>query len=339
MNNPLRTRAAPPSDGPPLTVPAPPAEGQVPHPVSPYALAADRALDLVAEPGDDTFLARLRLRQQMPRLSRRELADPRIAAAEARAVLERIRRDQQGFLHWHEGRGDGAAGSSVRDVPADVTRAVCERFHYVGTPRDGAALGLYFAGTPQGMPPATLLLASRFDLAGHGDALPAGVAPDNVLLLSRVYTFRWAPRNAFSFCWSRALPLLRQRFPQAALVLTYLDPNVGFTASSYLAANWLWFAADAAADYLYLDRQYVTGRELARRFGTGTPAALRQRLGGRLTTARQPIVPQELWAFPLRRSLRRALLRRRDRPAGAAGAADAAGTAATAAVNVGADAR
>lgn len=323
------TIAGPPLAVPPATVaiapavasaapaataaPTPPTEGDCGSQDRALAAAAG-ALARVAAPGDDRFLARVRLRQQMLRWSGDEAADPALAAAEAAAVVARIRRDQAGFQHWREVAPAGSAhglqcAGTVRPVPEAVAAAICQRFHYVGTRREGLALGLFGTAPQLALVPATLLLVSHFDLPDAGGVLPAGIGAQDLLLLSRVYTFRWAPRNAFSFCWSRALPLLRERFPGAKLAVTCLDPNPGFTATSYLAANWVRLAGEQKVEYWYLDGQHITRRELARSFGTGEPAALQARLGRRLTASRQPILPLELWAFPLRRSLRQPLLR------------------------------
>jgi hypothetical protein len=278
------------------------------------ATAMEGALQFVANPQDDLFLARLRLRQQMLRWPDGAAADPAVANAEATGVVERIRRDQAGFQHWHAVATDRAdqrleAAATVRLVPEAVAAAICERFHYVGTRREGVAVGMYSTAPHLAEVPATLLLVSPFDLHDSTSALPPGMGTERVLLLSRVYTFRWAPANAFSFCWSRALAILRERFPQAELAVTLLDPNPGFTATSYLATSWIRLAGEHAADYWYLDGQHIMRRELVRRFGVSEPAALQARLGGRLAPARQPILPLELWAYPLRRSLRRPLLR------------------------------
>jgi len=269
--------------------------------------------DLVG-PGDDRLLAELRLLIQMARFTPAELTDPAVERAEACRVLERIRCEQQGFGHWHQGpetEGAELSGGVVKTVPDDVAEALCRRFHYIGTPRDGVALGLYLASAVAKEPPSTLLVFSSFDLERHHRALPIGCPPEQVLVLSRVYSFRWAPRNAFSYCFRRALGALENAFPSLAMVLSYVNPNLGFTAASYLAANWLFFCEESNAHYDYFDGQYITRREIERRIGRaahGGPQSLPEE---RFTRSRASLAPLQLWSYPVRRSIREHLLGRR----------------------------
>jgi hypothetical protein len=271
-------------------------------------------VDDLVQVGDDTLLAELRFLLQMARFTPAELANPAVRKAEGCRVLERIRREQQGFAHWHQGPGEkvlALGGAFVTVVADDVARAICQKFHYIGTPREGVALGLYRSASAVEEPPSTLLVFSRFDLERHYRALPPPCSPDNVLVLSRVYSFRWAPRNAFSYCFRRALRFLRDVFPSLAMVLTYVNPNLGFTATSYLAANWLFFSEEATTSYDYLDGDYITRRELQRRFGYAALGELKTLLSERLTHSRLPLAPLQLWCYPLRRSLRQLLPARR----------------------------
>jgi hypothetical protein len=270
-------------------------------------------------PGDDWLLAEFRLILQMARFPLAEMTDPAIEQTEACRVLERIRREQQGFGHWLQGPGKEVAepsGGVVKAVADDVAQALCRRFHYIGTPRDGVSLGLYLASAAAEEPPSTLLVFSPFDLKRHCGALPKGCSPDQIVVLSRVYSFRWAPHNSFSYCFKRALRALEKAFPSLAMVLSYVNPNLGFTASSYLAANWLFFREERDTRYDYLDGEYITQREIERRFGRAAHEGPQPLLEERLTHSRISLAPLQLWAYPLRRSIREQLLARRRLEAG-----------------------
>jgi hypothetical protein len=262
------------------------------------------SLDGLVEQGDDRLLAELRFRLQIERFSWAERADPAVRLAEACRVLERIRREQEGFAHWRHTAGGLVLNphrDSLRMVPADVARILCERFHYIGTSREGIYLGLYSSTYSTEAPPSTLLVFSPFDLEEYRHCLPPDIFPDNILVLSRVYTFRWAPRNAFSYCFSRAVRILRSYFPALALVLTYVNRNLGFTAASYLASNWRFFGEEGNTQYDYLDGEYITRRELARRFGCADQKKLQSLVGGRLSQSRV-LAPLGLWEYRVCRS-------------------------------------
>lgn len=262
-------------------------------------------MEQVTGDGDDTLLAELRLALQVPRLPEREISLARVVQEAADAV-SRIRGEQAPYLDWRRRPPwpDLAEGApAVRPVsPADAD-TIHRRFHYIGSSRDGWAFGLY-RGSSGGEPPATLLTFSEFDLEHFKPSLPGLVTPGRVLVLSRVYSFRWAPPNAFSYALKRTLPLLRDLGSPPALLLTYINPNAGFTGASYLAANWCPFATEEPARYDYLDGRYITRRELARRFGTADEDRLRAELGPRYATSELPLVPLEVMAYPVSASLR-----------------------------------
>src|SRR5207253_687620 len=87
-----------------------------------------------------------------------------------------------------------------------------------------------------------------------------GVASSAASVVSRVFAFDLAPRNTLSFLLA-AVQREERHFGVTDL-LTYVNPNMGFTGTSYYAANWA-LAAEAPHKYYYLDDRYITLRELA----------------------------------------------------------------------------
>jgi len=128
-----------------------------------------------------------------------------------------------------------------------------------------------------------------------------------VLMLSRVFAFDWAPQNTITFVVRRALVVARDQFPAARMVLTYVNPNLGFSAASYRAGNWTAFAREHGTRYSYVDGEYVTDRWLAATFGTSDPTRICDRLGQRFAVSRMPLAPLDVYALALDRRLRRAL--------------------------------
>lgn len=188
--------------------------------------------------------------------------------------------------------------------PIDEGRArlLHERFHYLRSYRPGLHLA-GFAGDRV----AVLLTFSALDLTPLSMALPAGVAEGDALVLSRVYTTAWAPRNSLSRTLSEAVSFLRETDSPPRILLTYLNPGLGFDGASYKAANWSLFGSEHGTRYAYLDRSYVTDRELTRSYGTSDAAILKTRLGPRIAFSSMPLRPLEVFALGLNGRLRRVL--------------------------------
>lgn len=101
---------------------------------------------------------------------------------------------------------------------------------------------------------------SPFDLATIGERLPIRTSAE-VAVVSRVFAFDWAPRNVISYLLARAehSPAVDR---EVRLLLTYLNPNLGFTGASYRAANWRKVGLEAGTRYAYLNGNYITDRRL-----------------------------------------------------------------------------
>lgn len=271
------------------------------------AQAADSLLRPLARPEDDILCARLRLLLQLPRFQPTEMPASAAMQAEAIRVLDTIREAQLPYSRWRHAPPASAftpaqelrvlsAASHVQPVAADLATTIHTRFHYIGTVRQGLHFGLY--DREEDEVPCTLLTFSPFDLVPLTGFLPEGVTPGEVCVLSRAYSFRWAPRNSFSFAFRRALVVLRRALPELRLMLTYVNPNLGFSGASYAASNWAPFAQEATL-YHYLDGQYITWRELERRFSCVDPSLLTGMLGERLTRSAMPLEPLRLLEFSL----------------------------------------
>ena len=104
--------------------------------------------------------------------------------------------------------------------------------------------------------------------------------------VSRVYSVDRAPRNAISYLLSRVRSYLRRNMPSIDLLVTAVDPNLGFTGSSYRAANWQQWMTVRARPYLYDNGRYVTPRQLREKFGTSSLIELQANYPGRFQQSR-----------------------------------------------------
>jgi hypothetical protein len=107
------------------------------------------------------------------------------------------------------------------------------------------------------------------------------IRQDRVRDLSRVYSVDCAPPNAISALLSKVRAYLRHNMPSIQLLVTAVDPNLGFTGGSYRAANWQQWMTVRARPYLYENGRYVTPRQLREKFGTSSLLELQARHPGR----------------------------------------------------------
>ena len=88
------------------------------------------------------------------------------------------------------------------------------------------------------------------------------------------------------------------------ILLTYVNPNLGFTGASYEASNWVYFAREENTRYSYLDGYYVTDRVLESKFGTANPTKLKCIYGKRFESTTMPLLALDLYAYFLEKATR-----------------------------------
>lgn len=185
----------------------------------------------------------------------------------------------------------GVVDSRTAEILHDV-------YHYLGSPRSsGINLGLYSDTLHEDPRLMTLVTLSQFDLAHVIDALPCGIRGEEILVLSRLFAFSWCPRNALSRTLGLLFSWTRKHRPEVKMLLTYLDPNLGFRGTIYQATNWFLFGQEHKKRYLYLDGDYVTDRQMIKDYGTADSRKLARLLGSRITTSRVPLRPLEIYAY------------------------------------------
>jgi hypothetical protein len=169
---------------------------------------------------------------------------------------------------------------SLTRVPESWGRLISENLHYLGVARSNAehwALRSAESGALH-----CYGCVSQVGFEGTRQAIDEvlGSPMAKIVSLSRIYAFPSRPSNAISYLIARLLrtsPLIRT----ADWVITTVDPNLGFTGSSYAAAGWKILHQYAPQRYDYVDANFVTPAQLARRFGTADRPELAKRLGRR----------------------------------------------------------
>jgi hypothetical protein len=165
-----------------------------------------------------------------------------------------------------------------------------ESLHYLRSARQGS---LYFAFVdPVDRFPITLCSLSTLEWKRVANEISEHfeISQRRVCEVSRVYSVDTAPRNAISSLLSNVRNHLRRSGHPADLLVTAVDPNLGFTGSSYRAANWQHWMSVRARPYIYENGRYVTPRQLRERFGISRLVELQAKYPGRFQQSRAPLL-------------------------------------------------
>ena len=173
------------------------------------------------------------------------------------------------------------------DLDARKARDVMQRFHYLRSPRtDGRAYGL---STDTGRLVA-LCVSSPLDVEPlRGVLAKRGRPTETARVVSRVFAFEGAPRNTISYMLARAAQ--EEKKLGVTDFITYVNPNMGFTGSSYRASGWQLAGSEPGTKYRYLDGRYVTDRELIAEFGKHTDEEFHYLFGPRFAVSVMHLSP------------------------------------------------
>ena len=169
----------------------------------------------------------------------------------------------------------------VHTLDFEVARDVMERFHYLRSARtDGRAYGL----STHGGRLVALCVSSPVDVERLHELLESqGRRSEFARVISRLFAFEGAPINSISYMLARVGR--EERRMGITEFLTYVNPNMGFTGSSYLASGWQLFGTESGTKYRYVDDRYITDRELTARFGAHDDHRYQHLLGRRFAVS------------------------------------------------------
>jgi hypothetical protein len=230
---------------------------------------------------------------------------PRVASAAGLVTTRQIERELE--VGAEELAGDMAAAKPwvpqekfalhelrfTESADAVTAGKIFDHLHYLRNVRPGCE---FFALVdPEHNLPVTICAVAPLEWKRVASWVGAqfNVAPGRVRDVARVFSCSTAPANAVSYLLARVRASLARR-DAADLLTTAVDPNLGFTGASYRAANWQRWISIQPRPYLYLDRRYVSPRQLREQFGTANLAEL---------TARNPAHRFEVSRARLRDSL------------------------------------
>ncbi|WP_350276752.1 hypothetical protein [Kribbella sp. HUAS MG21] len=213
---------------------------------------------------------------QLPRLARTDgVVSRRRVIAELNHCAARLRHDQQSLSELIPRDEYGLSDLRFVGLESAVADRIFGRLHYLRSARAGS---MNFALVdPLNRLPVTLCSVSPLEWKRVGRQLRTqfGIPLEGAWDVSRVYSFDVAPANAISYLLGRVRQWIRRELPTAQVLTTAVDPNLGFTGSSYRSANWQKWMSIAARPYLYVDGLYATPRQLRARFGDANLSHLR----------------------------------------------------------------
>jgi hypothetical protein len=155
-------------------------------------------------------------------------------------------------------------------IDDDVAEPILSSFHYILSHRPASKHFGLRAIRDHGWP-LIMCSVSPFDLSNVAPVLENhGIDPNRCVVLSRVFAFPACPPNAVSRLLGRVRRWLRDQRPDLDGLITYVNPNVGFTGASYYADNWMQLALEDDTRYAYWDGNYITDRQLAARLSMPT---------------------------------------------------------------------
>lgn len=181
------------------------------------------------------------------------------------------------------------------EIESSRALPVLTLLHYLRSARPDSR---YFALVdPVRRLPVTLCSLSplRWKCVGNQIHSQFATSPERIWDVSRVYSVDNAPRNSISTLLSRVRNYLRHNVSSIDLLVTAVDPNLGFTGSSYRAANWQLWMTVKARPYMYENGRYVSPRQLRERFGTSSLIELKVKYPGRFQQSRVKLIDSMIY--------------------------------------------
>jgi hypothetical protein len=211
-----------------------------------------------------------------------------VARVTAASLIEELAHELPALPRWKTGTAEVDSPRDLQfvEVGTDEARHIMGTFHYLRSPRtDGRAYGL---STASGAVIA-LAVSSPLDVEGISTLLRNAKRLGRARVISRLFVFEDAPKNSISYLLARASA--HERCFDTTDLVTYVNPNMGFTGVSYRASGWTILGSEPGTRYKYVDGRYITDRQLLATFSTSDDAALVKRLGARFTSTSMRLMP------------------------------------------------
>jgi hypothetical protein len=254
---------------------------------SQMALFADLVREAAVTMRVESRALAVRALLQLPRVaSRSGWVGRRSLQREIRNSAGRLRLDARAAQN-HVAVGTFAlADLSFAQIDSERADMVFRSLHYLRSARAGSQN--FALVDPIDRRPVSLVSISRLEWTCVKDEICAqfDISPRAIWEVSRMYSIDRAPANVISYLLAKLRAHLRRSDDSIDLLTTAVDPNLGFTGSSYRAASWQQWMTVAARPYIYEWGTYVTPRQLREWYGTSNPIELHARFPRRFEQSR-----------------------------------------------------
>ena len=234
------------------------------------------------------------------RLEPKELADEAKLGTEFEETALSIRRNLKSlrrYLNTTESASVYLDGRVVERA-ASYIKPIHELGHYLWSPRtSGHHFELLCPNLNGDEVPLGIVSFAPSDLTHLDRSMDSINACGATWILTRMVTFPWAPKNAASYLVSRAVRKLRNRTSNLGSIITYCDPNLGFSGTIYRALNARLLIKERKQRYAYEADKYVSDRYLIQKYGSARVSDLHL-LGHDVTASKIQLTPLEIWCLP-----------------------------------------
>ena len=241
------------------------------------------------------FPLKLQALIQLPRLANESGV---VSCREAIELLEKLALELPPRPNWQRGGNITSPRDLVfRSVSKEETDEITEKYHYLRSPRQRSeGFGLF---TSDGILVA-LAVSSPLDVSNIAGLLKGSGRTGPPRVISRVFVFETAPRNTISYLLAKTR--FHEKSSGTSDLVTYVNPNMGFTGVSYKASGWHVLGYEGGTRYKYLDDRYATDRQLLARVGTDDANVLRRMIGDRFSVSVMQLMPLVIFHTPLGQS-------------------------------------
>jgi len=254
----------------------------------------------------DPLTLRAQLLLHLPRLIKDGyFPDKRDLQREIIVVSDFVEESQHPYRHWLAPPEQPISLSDLEfiSLEEDIARIFHENFHSVGSYRPGRH---YAFIDKKSRRIVCMGSVASFDLKQAEEKIAQVVDPRSILTYSRFFTFRWAPKNTFSY-FQRKLNVQLVKECDTKMMFSFINPNLGFSASSHKAAQWALFAREEGTHYMYLDGRYRTMRFFVENYQMNDTRELKEKLGESFAVSTVVLAPLLLLALPLHHRARKAI--------------------------------
>ena len=241
---------------------------------------------------------------QLPKYSSKDLENINIVEKEIEQISNHLKENKRKIEKLFNDTSEpfGLEDLYFKNINKNIAHIINENLHYIGYDRlDGQYFGLVLKKDYKNSMDkvVSMITLSPFDLDHIRPFLPNGVKSTNVLVVSRIFAFDWAPKNCISYTLGQMYKWLKINNPDIKMLLTYLNPNVCFSGASYRASNWVLFGKEPNIKYSYLNGNYITLRALRNMYNTTDLTFLRSELKNKLELSDHCLGPLEIYVYLL----------------------------------------